>query len=376
MLIAVSAGSCTKAEKTTIVSPAVELTVTADEADPAITAGWTYAPIPSEGSAGYEKNTIVLEPTGYLVEAVLLDETGAITEETAPAGTLIYDSPFEVAVRKIELKDLEYGATYRITVTAFSDVEIPPDGKEAGGQTAAGTQRYVSDSPVAATIKMPNAKPKAPVVTAAAAGYSEIELKWNAVKGAEEYMIFRSDAVDGEYTKIGQTGNGAPAYIDRGLEELTEYFYQVTSATKDYISEPSEIVSVTTDEDPAKAEERAQAAAAATQKKNTGGSSIAGQPGSNGNGSAGGNGTSAPPSNYGQYLGEAWFCKCGARFGSSGEASSHMMGMQDAWAMEHHGDGTQDPLHSNYGNIGLYKGVNDMWSNSQLYQDLASHVGW
>ncbi|GHU61922.1 hypothetical protein AGMMS49983_02470 [Clostridia bacterium] len=30
----------------------------------------------------------------------------------------------------------------------------------------------------------------------------------------------------------------------------------------------------------------------------------------------------------------------------------------------------------NYGNIGLYKGVNDAWSDAQLYQDLAAHVGW
>lgn len=54
----------------------------------------------------------------------------------------------------------------------------------------------------------------------------KVELIWDDT-GADHYAIYRSDLVDGNYQRIGETASRYSVYVDRGLMPNTSYFYQV-----------------------------------------------------------------------------------------------------------------------------------------------------
>lgn len=63
--------------------------------------------------------------------------------------------------------------------------------------------------------------------------YRTLKIKWNAVKGATGYKVFRSTSKDGEYTKIATLGgNDTVSYTDDGLTCGKKYYYRVRAYRK------------------------------------------------------------------------------------------------------------------------------------------------
>ena len=113
------------------------------------------------------------------------------------------------------LKKLEAGRTYYFKVTAFRD-------------------NY--ESPLSGTI---SGKPNIGNVTklkAASQSGTELKLTWKSVKGAEKYVILRSDSQNGTYNKVGETNKAN--YTDGNLANSTTYFYKVYAVRGNCQSDP------------------------------------------------------------------------------------------------------------------------------------------
>ena len=79
-----------------------------------------------------------------------------------------------------------------------------------------------SAAPVAATLAPPSK------VIALDASDSAIDLAWTVVPGATGYDVFRSDASDQAFHRIGTVAG--PSYGDVGLKPATAYRYKVRAA--------------------------------------------------------------------------------------------------------------------------------------------------
>jgi len=66
-------------------------------------------------------------------------------------------------------------------------------------------------------------------VTAAPLNANTIQISWNAVTGASQYKIYRSDSATGTYSSIVTTPN-AP-YNDQNRDVATDYYYKVSAVT-------------------------------------------------------------------------------------------------------------------------------------------------
>jgi len=73
--------------------------------------------------------------------------------------------------------------------------------------------------------------PAAPGSLVATGGDRQVLLEWDAVEGALKYFVYRSNVVDGTYTKVADASaqTAEPAYIDGNLTNNTTYFYKVTA---------------------------------------------------------------------------------------------------------------------------------------------------
>lgn len=94
--------------------------------------------------------------------------------------------------------------------------------------------------------------PSAPKGLKAVAGSQTASLSWNAVSGAAEYDIQRSETSGGPYTTVGSvTGT---SFNDAGLTNGTTYYYVVIAKNQVGASQPSAQVSATPREVPIPAE--------------------------------------------------------------------------------------------------------------------------
>ncbi len=90
--------------------------------------------------------------------------------------------------------------------------------------------------------------PAAPKGVKATPGSGTVNLSWNAVSGADDYVIQRSEASGGPYTSVGNvTGT---SFGDNGLSNGTTYFYVITARNQVGSSLPSAQVSATPREVP------------------------------------------------------------------------------------------------------------------------------
>ena len=80
---------------------------------------------------------------------------------------------------------------------------------------------------------------KAPNVTVKVGAYNKLVVEWNAVKGAEKYLVYRSDAQDGEYERIGVVSAKKTEYVDNVVRCGVTYYYKVSAKN----GEKSEVVS-------------------------------------------------------------------------------------------------------------------------------------
>lgn len=82
-----------------------------------------------------------------------------------------------------------------------------------------------------------------------ARGSKQLTLTWKKLKGAENYVILRSEQENGTYTEVGRTSK--VTYTDTGLKDNTKYYYQVYAVAGSYESNRLGPVSETTYEAPA-----------------------------------------------------------------------------------------------------------------------------
>lgn len=102
------------------------------------------------------------------------------------------------------LKKLEAGKTYYFKVTAFRDNYESPLSGTVSGKPSIGNVTKLKVESLSGT---------------------ELKLSWKSVKGAEKYVILRSDSQNGTYIRAGETNK--TSYTDGGLANSTTYFYKV-----------------------------------------------------------------------------------------------------------------------------------------------------
>jgi fibronectin type 3 domain-containing protein len=90
--------------------------------------------------------------------------------------------------------------------------------------------------------------PAAPLgVRASPLSENSIQVSWNAVEGAANYIVYRSDTADGEYVAVsGADGVSDTSFADAGLQASASYYYKVAArSVYDETGDQSSSVSVT-----------------------------------------------------------------------------------------------------------------------------------
>lgn len=86
--------------------------------------------------------------------------------------------------------------------------------------------------------------PKEPEITAVAGSAGdEIEVFWNPVGGTEGYDIYRAEAENGTYQKIGTVTDTQVSYTDSGLNMTGTYYYKIEAHIKSYKASSVAVVS-------------------------------------------------------------------------------------------------------------------------------------
>ncbi|NOW01226.1 fibronectin type III domain-containing protein [Isoptericola chiayiensis] len=78
----------------------------------------------------------------------------------------------------------------------------------------------------------------------------QVVVRWNEVAGATEYVLTRSDAVDGEYTEIARTGSREVFYADTDVDTSAVHYYRALAVTDEGTTDPSAPVVSTLAEEP------------------------------------------------------------------------------------------------------------------------------
>ncbi|WP_278236395.1 fibronectin type III domain-containing protein [Isoptericola sp. AK164] len=76
-------------------------------------------------------------------------------------------------------------------------------------------------------------------VRIAHASADQVVVRWNEVAGASEYVLTRSDAVDGEYTEIARTGSREVFHADTDVDTSAVHYYRAHAVTADGLTEAS-----------------------------------------------------------------------------------------------------------------------------------------
>lgn len=126
--------------------------------------------------------------------------------------------------------DVKVNAAYMYYVCAYGYV----DGKPICGEFSDSVSQIVPlDTPVISSVNC--------------IAYNTMQIQWTPVEGAVGYEIYKSTAIDGEYTCIAEVLDGvAASYNDTNCECGKEYFYYIKAAQlledKNVYGQASEIV--------------------------------------------------------------------------------------------------------------------------------------
>ncbi|MCX6650629.1 MAG: fibronectin type III domain-containing protein [Methanomassiliicoccales archaeon] len=93
------------------------------------------------------------------------------------------------------------------------------------------------------TVPLAQAQPSAPEGLQATVGKDYVDLSWQAVPGADYYVLYRGDL--DEMVPIANLYPPFTAFHNSGLEEGSTYLYYVTAVDGGEESSPSNTVSVT-----------------------------------------------------------------------------------------------------------------------------------
>ncbi|WP_402462411.1 rhamnogalacturonan lyase family protein [Isoptericola aurantiacus] len=123
-----------------------------------------------------------------------------------------------------------YGYVNGIVVTAVADDggdDGGDDGSGDGGDDGGTTDPDETGAAGPANLRV------------ASASDDQIVMRWNEVDGATGYVLSRSDAVDGEYTQIAQTGDRQVYFADTDVDTSVVNYYRVRALTADGTTDPS-----------------------------------------------------------------------------------------------------------------------------------------
>lgn len=121
--------------------------------------------------------------------------------------------------------------------TAWTDPDVVPGtayAYEVGAANAAGASAYGDPAVVIAGT------PPAPRGLAAAPGDGRIAVRWEAVPGADGYVVERCAAADGAWSAIGAAPG--PELVDRGAANGAAYRYRVAARNAHGVGVPGEAV--------------------------------------------------------------------------------------------------------------------------------------
>ncbi|MDL2327585.1 fibronectin type III domain-containing protein [Ruminococcaceae bacterium OttesenSCG-928-A11] len=93
-------------------------------------------------------------------------------------------------------------------------------------------------------------KPAVITLTATAAGYDTINLRWNGIDNVTNYYIYRSLSPTTGFAYIGSTATGVTTYRNTGLTENTRYYYYIVANRNGESSVQSNTASAITDKKP------------------------------------------------------------------------------------------------------------------------------
>jgi fibronectin type 3 domain-containing protein len=193
------------------------------------TTGSVTSPMSPEASA----TTLLGTPTGVTANTASVSEidlawnaipgaNGYVVERSTTTGGP-YTTIGTPTVASLADTGLRPATTYFYVVEATAGSVTSPMSPEASATTLLGTPTGV---------------------TANTASVSEIDLTWNAIPGANSYVVERSTTTGGPYTTVGTPT--VASFADTALKPATTYFY-VVKATAGSVSSPlSTEVSATT----------------------------------------------------------------------------------------------------------------------------------
>ena len=145
----------------------------------------------------------------YTIRRTVLTYGAVVTQPDGTIPTNVVNS--FVTTTNYTDTGLANNVTYAYTVSAAN----------ANGQSAA-------SAPVSAT-PLPNF-PTPPTGLAATVSSNQVNLSWNPVSGAADYVISRATALSGPYTALDYYPTALSIYSDAGLNYNTTYYYEVASA--------------------------------------------------------------------------------------------------------------------------------------------------
>ncbi len=205
-----------------------------------------YYKLSAKGLSGESNQTNAVEvttkmpipeiPTGltattlgaYEIEVDFTTVSGAIGyviySSLSSSGT--YDSVATIGSPPFTHSDLESNTTYYYKVSAYSD----------GGESD------LSDMASATTDKAPPDTPTG--LKADAQSCEEIDITFNSVNDADEYIIYHSTSAGGNYTELQTISN--TSYTHGNLDPKSTHYYKVSASNNNGESDLSNYVSETT----------------------------------------------------------------------------------------------------------------------------------
>jgi|GEM_PF-1940120 len=117
-----------------------------------------------------------------------------------------------------------------LTNSTYSDVNVTPDATHFYKVSSINNnlESVFSASLSASTLSSTPVNVRTSSVTTI-----RISISWNELNGASGYNIYRSDTINGIYTKLNQNTISSLVFTDTGLSPGTTYYYKLASINKD-----------------------------------------------------------------------------------------------------------------------------------------------
>ncbi|CAK0758973.1 conserved exported hypothetical protein [Gammaproteobacteria bacterium] len=217
-------------------SSGTSVTLTATKATGSTFAGWSGGGCSGTGTCTVTMNaattvTATFDPATYSL-VVVKSGTGSGTVSSTPVGITCGTDCSE-----------NYAPSTVVTLKA-----TPATGsiftKWSGACAGTSTSCVVTMDAAKAVTASFLARPAAPVIASAVAGYSQVTLKWSAVTGATSYKIYQGVTAGGESTTPVKTSVTGTSVVIIGLTNGSKYFFKMAAVNAAGTSALSNEVSV------------------------------------------------------------------------------------------------------------------------------------